>query len=275
MIACFASSYSLLRPMLYAEQEEYGGEKKTVDTIKGEIAITDLHFKYADDMPYVINGLSVNIRAGESVGIIGASGCGKSTLLRLLLGFEKAQSGSIYIDGCDIRELDMKSYRRKIGVVMQNAGLITGDIYSNITLTKPDAAREEVENAIERVGLSELIKSLPMGVHTPISQENCTLSGGEKQRLLIARAIISEPSILIFDEATSALDNVTQAKITESVNKLKCTKIIVAHRLSTIESCDRILVMEKGGIVQEGTFNELQNTDGVWTQLMKKQNIRQ
>ena len=230
-----------------------------------------MYFRYDKDTPYVLNGLSAHIRSGESVGIIGTSGCGKSTLIRLLLGFENANEGSIYIDGFDIRELDLKSYRKKIGAVLQNSGLISGDIYSNITITKLDATMDEVNEAIELAGLSDDIAALPMGVHTPVSQENCTLSGGQRQRLLIARAIISKPSILIFDEATSALDNITQTQITESVNKLKCTKIIVAHRLSTIEHCDRILVMDKGVIVQEGTFDELKSTDGLLKQFIRRQ----
>ena len=195
-------------------------------------------------------------------------------MIRLLLGFEKAQQGSVYIDGFDIRELDLRHYRRKLGTVLQNMGLISGDIYSNITVTKPDASIEEVNKAIELAGLTETIAALPMGIHTPVSQENCTLSGGERQRVLIARAVISKPSILIFDEATSALDNITQTRITESINKLDCTKIIVAHRLSTIEQCDRILVMDKGVIVQEGTYDELKNINGQFMQLMKRQNAR-
>ena len=234
MIASFRSSYSLIRPVLEAEEEEYGSGKKIPQKIRGEITVSDLHFRYTQDSPYVLNGLSVHIREGESVGIIGTSGCGKSTLLRLLLGFEDPEKGSIYIDEFDIRELDMKACRRKIGTVLQDAGIISGDIYSNITITKPDADMEEVREAVEMAGLTETIASLPMGVHTPVSQENCTLSGGQRQRVLIARALIAKPSILIFDEATSALDNIAQAKITESINSLECTKIIVAHRLSTI-----------------------------------------
>lgn len=269
MIAGFRSAYSLIKPVLYAECEEYGSEKKKPERLNGEITVSDLHFRYDKDSPYVLNGLSVHIRAGESVGIIGTSGCGKSTLIRLLLGFEKAEKGSIYIDGFDLRELDLKSCRQKIGAVLQNTGLISGDIYSNITITKPAASMEEVAEAVETAGLTDTIAALPMGLHTPVSQENCTLSGGQRQRVLIARAIIAKPSILIFDEATSALDNITQAKITEGVNKLDCTKIIVAHRLSTIESCDRILVMDKGVIVQEGTWAELKKTDGLFKQLEK------
>lgn len=236
--------------------------------------MSDLHFRYDKNSPYVINGLSAHIHEGESVGIVGMSGCGKSTLIRLLLGFEKAEQGSIYIDGIDILELDLKSFRRKIGVCLNSTGLISGDIYSNITLTKPDAAIEEVNAAVEAAGLAETIAELPMGIHTPINQENCTLSGGQRQRVLIARAILAKPSILIFDEATSALDNNTQAKITENLNRLKCTKIIVAHRLSLVRSCDRILVMDKGVIVQEGTYDELSNTDGLLQQLMKRQTAR-
>ena len=273
-IAAFHSSYALVKPVLEAECEEYGGGKKRPESFAGDITISKLYFRYSPDSPYIINGLSTHIRTGESVGIVGASGCGKSTLMRLLLGFEKAQQGSVYIDGFDIRELDLKNYRRKLGTVMQDTGLISGDIYSNITVTKPDAGIEEVNKAIELAGLAQTIAALPMGIHTPVSQENCTLSGGERQRVLIARAVISKPSVLIFDEATSALDNITQTRITESINKLNCTKIIVAHRLSTIEQCDRILVMDKGVIVQEGTYDELKNINGQFKQLMKRQNAR-
>lgn len=274
MIASFRSSYSLIRPVLEAEEEEYGSGKKIPQKIRGEITVSDLHFRYTQDSPYVLNGLSVHIREGESVGIIGTSGCGKSTLLRLLLGFEDPEKGSIYIDEFDIRELDMKACRRKIGTVLQDAGIISGDIYSNITITKPDADVEEVREAVEMAGLTETIASLPMGVHTPVSQENCTLSGGQRQRVLIARALIAKPSILIFDEATSALDNIAQAKITESINSLECTKIIVAHRLSTIEKCDRILVMDKGVIVQEGPFEKLRKEEGLLKQLLRRQAVQ-
>lgn len=269
--SAFRSSYTLIQPVLEAECEEYGGGKKQPEALTGDIFISDLYFRYNYDTPYILQGLSAHIKPGESVGIIGPSGCGKSTLLRLLLGFEEAEQGSIYIDGFDIRELDLKSYRQKIGTVLQNTGLISGDIYSNITITKPGASMKEVEDAIELAGLSEDIAALPMGVHTPVSQENCTLSGGQRQRVLIARALIAKPEILIFDEATSALDNITQAKITESVNLLSCTKIIVAHRLSTIESCDKILVIDKGVIVQEGTMEELKEKDGLFKQLLKRQ----
>lgn len=272
-IASFRSSYFIIKPVLWAECEEYETGRKKPAVFSGEITVSDVRFRYSPDAPYVIDRLSVQIRPGESVGIIGPSGCGKSTFIRLLLGFEKAESGTIYIDGLDIRELDLQYYRSKIGTVLQNTGLISGDIYSNITITKPNANMDEVQRAVELAGLRETIESLPMGLHTPVSQENCTLSGGERQRILIARAVLARPSILIFDEATSALDNITQANITRELNKLDCTKLIVAHRLSTIELCDRIFVMDKGGIVQAGSYEELKRTHALFQQLIKRQQI--
>lgn len=271
MLAHFRTSYALIAPVLHANCEQRSAQKKKPQSLCGEITLSNLSFRYDKDTPYVLNGLSAHIRAGESVGIIGTSGCGKSTLLRLLLGFEKAEQGSIYIDGFDIRELDLQSYRQKIGAVLQNTGLISGDIYANITITKPNASMDEVKTAIEMAGLTETIEALPMGIHTPISQENCTLSGGQRQRVLIARALIANPSILMLDEATSALDNMTQSNITRSLNRLVCTKLIVAHRLSTIEHCDKILVMDKGRIVQQGTWEQLKHTEGLFQQLIKRQ----
>jgi ABC-type bacteriocin/lantibiotic exporter with double-glycine peptidase domain len=271
MLSKFSSSFELIKPVLNGECEQSDSGKERPEEIHGAITVSDLRFKYNEDSPYVLKGLSFKIRPGESIGVIGASGCGKSTLVRLLIGFEETAEGSIYIDGFDIRELDLRYLRQRIGTVLQNTGLISGDIYSNITITKPEASMEEVQRAIEMSGLCEDIAAMPMGIHTPVSQENCTLSGGQRQRILIARALISKPSILIFDEATSALDNITQAKITESIARLDCTKIIVAHRLSTIEACDRILVMDKGVIAEEGTLEELKSHDGIFARLMKRQ----
>ena len=272
-ILSFASSYSLIKPLLLAECEEYEEGKKHITKIDGNISIADLRFRYEENMPYVIDSISLDINKNESVGIVGSSGSGKSTLIRLLLGFETAETGSVSVDGTDLREIDLKSYRRLIGVVLQDGGLISGSIYSNITMTKPDATLEEAERAAQLAGFSEDLQDMPMGLHTPVNNVNCTLSGGQVQRILIARAIISDPSLIIFDEATSSLDNVTQAKITQTVDSLKCTKIIVAHRLSTIKQCDRIIVIDKGKIVQEGKYDELINTDGHFRDLALKQLI--
>lgn len=267
------ASYALLQDVLTAPCEEYGPDKKRPERFEGEIDLTDLTFRYPSDPNYVLKGLTTHIRAGESVGITGPSGCGKSTLIRLLLGFESPEEGSVYLDGFDLRELDLKNYRRKLGTVLQDAKLISGDLYSNITVTKPDATLQEVTDAVELAGLAEDVAALPMGLHTFVDPENCTLSGGQRQRVLIARALIARPTILIFDEATSALDNVTQAKIMEGVNTLPCTKLIVAHRLSTLARCDRVLVMDRGAIVQEGRPEELIQVDGPLRRLMERQMI--
>lgn len=267
------AAYEMVRPLFDAELEETETNKQRPAEISGEITVSDLSFRYDDTMPYIIKDISFTVKKGESIGIVGASGCGKSTLIRLLLGFETPEDGSIYIDGFDLRELDLKYYRQNIGTVMQNAKLISGDIYSNITLTKPNAHIDEVWEAVSLAGLYDDITALPMGLHTPVSEDNCTLSGGQRQRILIARVVIAKPSILIFDEATSALDNITQAKITEGVNRLACTKLIVAHRYTTIKDCDRILVLDQGRIAECGTYHELIEKKGIFFGLMSGQKL--
>ena len=272
-ISSFHIAYTQIKPVFTAEYEETGENKLKIEHIDGDIAISDLYFRYEEDSPYVINGLSLNIKHGESIGIIGTSGCGKSTLIRLLTGFEKPEKGSIYIDRYDLRELDLKSFRGKIGTVLQNADLLSGDIFANITITKPDAELSEVEEAVRMAGLAQDISALPMGLRTPVNPENPNLSGGQKQRLLIARAILSKPSVMIFDEATSALDNTTQAKVADNINSLPCTKIIIAHRISTIRNCDRIYVMDKGQFVQQGTYEELKATEGLFARFVRRQSV--
>ena len=274
-ISQFRSSYELIKPMLTAECEEYGETKRRIENLRGDINISDLNFRYNENAPYVLKRLSLNIKAGESVGIIGMSGCGKSTLVKLLLGFESFDEGSISIDGVDIRELDLKSYRKKVGVVLQNDGLLNGNVYDNIAIGKPNATREEVYQVLEKAGMKDDIDALPMGLYTPVSAENAAFSGGQMQRLTIARTLLTKPSLIILDEATSALDNVTQAKITKSIRELEGTKIIVAHRLSTIVGCDKIVVMDKGKIVQEGTFEALKNEEGIFKELIKKQEYKE
>ena len=271
----FRSSYEIIKPLLTAECEEYGGTKRKLENLRGDIRISDLNFRYKENAPYVLKRVSLNIKAGESVGIIGTSGSGKSTLVRLLLGFESFHEGSVLIDGIDIKELDLKSYRKKIGVVLQNDGLLNGNIYDNIAIGKPNAPPEEVYWAIEKAGLKDDINALPMGLYTPVSAENGTFSGGQIQRLIIARTLLTKPSLIILDEATSALDNIAQAKITKSLSELECTKIIVAHRLSTILSCDKIIVMDKGEIIQQGTFEELKNEEGLFRELIKNQEYKE
>ena len=189
--------------------------------------------------------------------IVGETGCGKSTLVRLLLGFEKPRKGAVFYDGKDINSLDLRSLRRHIGVVMQNGKLLMGSIFENITISAPWLNMDAAWEAAEAAGLAQDIREMPMGMQTMISEGQGGISGGQKQRLLIARAIAPKPNVLIFDEATSALDNLTQRKVTEALDSYKCTRIVIAHRLSTIQACDRILLLRGGKIEEDGTYDEL------------------
>ena len=191
-------------------------------------------------------------------------------MLRLLLGFEKPKSGAVYYDGQDLSELNVSSVRSQMGVVLQNGQLMSGDIFTNIVGTT-SLTQDDAWEAAKAAGLDEDIKKMPMGMQTVISEGSSNISGGQRQRILIARALAAKPAILIFDEATSALDNRTQAIVTESLNKRNVTRIVVAHRLSTIEDCDRIIVLDKGKIVENGTFDELVEMNGIFADLVRRQ----
>lgn len=270
--AVFITALRLMKPIFNAYTET-SDKKKKLEELKGNIAITNVRFKYAEDLPYVLDGISLSIKKGECIGITGGSGSGKSTLLRLILGFEEIKEGGIFIDNFDIREINLTSYRKNIGIVLQNSKLMNDDIYSNITISYPQATNDDVYEAVEKAGLSEDIDSMPMGLRTLVSDENSTISGGQKQRILIARAIIKKPAILIFDEATSALDNIAQKKVTEAVNKMKKTRIIIAHRLSTIKECDRIIFLKDGKIDEQGTYEELIALNGSFADMLSNQQI--
>ena len=239
--------------------------------LTGSIEVSNVTFAYDEDSPPVIKDLSLQIRVGEYIGIVGSSGCGKSTLLKLLLGFEKPQTGRIYYDGRDIDGIDKRELRKRFGVVLQNGGLITGSIHDNITITTPSATLEQVQQAVRDAGLEKDIADMPMGLHTILSEGDGSISGGQKQRILIARAIVGKPKLLFFDEATSALDNATQASVCESLDRLSATRIVIAHRLSTIIRCDRIFVMDAGQIVEEGTFEQLMAKKGLFYDLASRQ----
>ena len=191
--------------------------------------------------------------------------------MRVLLGFEDPEEGAVYYGGRDLKTLDLRSVRQKIGVVLQNGSLFPGDIFSNIIVTSPWKTLEDAWEAAEMAGIAEDIRAMPMGMHTLISEGAGGLSGGQRQRLMIARAIISKPSILFFDEATSALDNITQSHVANSISGLKSTRLVIAHRLSTIKNCDRILVMDKGKIVEEGNYDELMKKKGLFYDLAIRQ----
>ena len=262
----------MVEPILKAVPEISEG-KQMITRLSGSIELNNVSFRYNENMPLVIDDLSLKIRPGQYVAIVGATGCGKSTLLRLMLGFESPQKGAVYVDGKDIAAVDLKSLRRKIGVVMQNGKLFTGDIFSNIIISAPWLTMDEAWHAAELSGIAEDIRRMPMGMHTMISEGSGGISGGQRQRLMIARAIAPKPKVLMFDEATSALDNLTQKTVSESLDSLKCTRIVIAHRLSTIKQCDRILVLDKGKIIEDGTYGELIQRGGFFAELVARQRV--
>lgn len=258
------------KPILEA-LPEYDEEKADPGILSGDIEISHLYFRYEKDSPLVLEDLSLKIKEGEYIGLVGPSGCGKSTLLRVMLGFEKPDSGRVYYSGYDIEKVDIRALRRQLGVVLQNGKLLSGDILTNIVGSNPNLTIKDAWEAAKMAGLDRDIKEMPMGMHTVVSEGAATLSGGQRQRMLIARAIVNRPKIIFFDEATSALDNKTQAIVSESLDGLKATRVIIAHRLSTVINCDRIIVMDKGKIIEEGSYEELMNKKGVFFQLAQRQ----
>lgn len=263
---------TMVKPFFDAAPEVSDG-KQVLTRLSGGIELNNVSFGYSENMPLVIDDLSLKIRPGQYVAIVGKTGCGKSTLMRLLLGFEHPKKGAIYYDGKDLEKIELRSLRRRIGVVMQNGKLFQGDIYSNIVISAPWLSRQDAWEAAELAGIADDIRSMPMGMDTMISEGAGGISGGQRQRLMIARAIAPKPKILMFDEATSALDNITQKKISESLDSLKCTRIVIAHRLSTIKQCDRIIVLDKGKIIEDGKYDELIEKNGFFAELVSRQRL--
>ncbi|MEU5184859.1 NHLP bacteriocin export ABC transporter permease/ATPase subunit [Streptomyces longwoodensis] len=243
-----------IRPVLEATPEVRSGSTRP-GPLSGAVEARRLSFRYADDGPLVLDDVSFEARPGEFVAVVGPSGCGKSTLLRLLIGFDRPVSGSVLYDGQDLAALDQSAVRRQCGVVLQHAQPFTGSIMDVICGTEAYTP-DEVMAAAELAGLAEDIRRMPMGLHTIVSGSG-SVSGGQRQRLMIAQALIRRPRILFFDEATSALDNETQRVVIDSTRKLHATRVVIAHRLSTVLDADRVVVMEHGKVVQQGTPAEL------------------
>ena len=262
----------LCRPLM-DEVPELSPEKDVVDRLSGSIHVEHMSFRYDDKSPYVLKDFSLHIRPGEYVAVVGRSGCGKSTLVRLLLGFEKPEKGSVYYDSHDIQRMDLRSLRRHIGTVLQNGKLFTGNIFYNIIISSPDSTEEDAWEAAEASGIADDIRAMPMGMRTLITAGGSGLSGGQRQRLMIARAICGKPRILILDEATSALDNVTQKHVSDSLDRLNCTRVVMAHRLSTIKNCNRIICLDQGRVVEEGTYQELIEKNGFFAELVRLQQL--
>ena len=280
-VANHSRNISRLKPILDVGEPilktppESSRHGRTVSGLSGEIELRNISFRYQKDEPLILDNLSLNIHKGEYVALVGKSGCGKTTLVKLLLGFEFPQRGTISYDGTQMDQLDLHSLRRNIGTVLQDGKLFPGDILSNITITAPWLGEAEAWEAAEKAGMAEDIRNMPLGMHTFLSEGSGGISGGQKQRLMIARAIVAKPGLLILDEATSALDNLTQKKVTESMDAMKCTRIVIAHRLSTIRACDRILALDQGKIVESGTYDELIAKNGFFAELVRRQQLEE
>jgi NHLM bacteriocin system ABC transporter ATP-binding protein len=260
----------MVKPIFEAVPE-VDESKKIVTSLSGNIEISNVSFRYSLNGPVILDNISLKVNPGEYIAIVGKSGCGKSTLMRLLLGFEKPEAGAVYYDGSDLETLDVRSVRQCIGSALQIGKLFAGDIFSNIIIASPWSTLEDAWKAARMAGVEEDIKDMPMGMHTIISEGSGSISGGQRQRMLIARALVSNPKILFFDEATSALDNITQKHVSDSLAQLGCTRIVIAHRLSTVKNCDRIIVMDKGVISEEGVFAELMEKRGLFYEFAQRQ----
>jgi len=241
-------------------------------TLHGAISVRDVTFRYAAHLPQVLDGISIDVSPGEHVAIVGPSGCGKTTLMRLVLGLESPDSGTVMIDGRNLAELDQPATRRQIGPVLQSSALLPSTIRRNVDMGR-GLRSSVIWTALDAAGIGDEVRRMPMGLDTPVSDGAGNISGGQRQRILIARAMANQPRVLIFDEATSALDNITQANVIESLDRLRITRLVVAHRLSTVRNADRIIVMNAGHVVDQGTFPELMARDGVFREMALRQQV--
>ncbi|MDG2616382.1 NHLP bacteriocin export ABC transporter permease/ATPase subunit [Thermoleptolyngbya sichuanensis XZ-Cy5] len=258
-------------PILHAVPE-VADDKADPGRLTGQVSVDRAVFRYREDGPLTLDSVSIHAEPGEFIALVGPSGSGKSTLFRLLLGFDTPESGTVYYDGQDLSGLDMQAVRRQLGVVLQNSRLMSASIFENIA-SGALIGMEEAWEAARMAGLADDVQAMPMGMHTVVSEGGTNLSGGQRQRLLIARALALRPRILLFDEATSALDNRTQAIVSESLDRLRVTRIVVAHRLSTIRNANRIYVLQNGRVMQKGDFEALATQPGLFSQLIQRQRV--
>jgi len=265
------TSWQRAAPLLKAVPEQ-SALKRDPGKLSGALDVTNVAFRYPGAEAFALGGVSLNVAAGQFIAIVGASGSGKSTMMRLLLGLDQPMQGTIQYDGQDLRHLDPELVRRQIGVVLQNGRLFPGTLFENI-MGSFNGTMDDAWEAVRQAGIEEEIRALPMGMHTVVTEASAAFSGGQVQRLIIARALVGKPRILLLDEATSALDNVTQAIVTRSLSRLAVTRIVIAHRLSTVRQADRIFVFEKGKVVQAGTYDELVKARGPFAEFARRQLI--
>lgn len=266
-----ANLWQRMRTIL-EETPEVDSAKTHPGRLRGAIAVENLTFRYRNDGPLILDSVSIRAEPGECIALTGPSGSGKSTLLNLMLRFETPVSGAVYLDGRELSSLDIGAVRRQIGVVTQDGRLMAGSIFENICCGGNNTL-DEAWDAARAAGLAADIEAMSMGMHTIVAEGGTNFSGGQRQRLLIARALVLKPAVLFFDEATSALDNRTQAIVTDSLRQMRATRILIAHRLSTIRNADRIYVFDKGRIVQQGTFRELVSQPGLFARLVSRQKV--
>jgi ABC-type bacteriocin/lantibiotic exporter with double-glycine peptidase domain len=237
--------------------------------LRGHVAVRNLSFKYGEQAPLVVQDVSLDIVPGMSVALVGPSGSGKSTLLNILSGLYKPVTGEVTYDGKPLHDMDVRSVRQQIGIVPQHPFIFGGTLRENVALTAPGAALDRIVSACKVSCLHDDITEMPMGYDTVISDGGGSLSGGQRQRVAIARAVIRNPSLMLLDEATSALDNATEKRVIENLERQRCTRITVAHRLSTVRNADLIVVMDKGRIVEQGNHQQLIAHDGLYARLVR------
>ena len=272
-MSLLAPEIKLCKPILQTKTEMQDNTVMLKD-LSGNIDISGLKFRYDEDMPYLFNGLNLHIAPGDYVALVGPSGCGKSTLMRLLLGFEQAESGSIFYDQYNLNDISKPSLRQNcVSICLQDGQLVEGTIRDNILFGNTGLSDDDVWEAVRQVALEDDIKRMPNGLDTHISADGQGVSGGQRQRILIARALIRKPKILFLDEATSALDNISQHIITENLAKMKCTRITIAHRMSTIRECNRIIILNNGRVEEDGSYEELMAKGGLLSDIIKRQKL--
>jgi ATP-binding cassette subfamily B protein len=272
-IAKGIESVNSIGEVLLSDNVEKNEGKMSISQVKGEFDFINLQFKYHDGEKNTLNGLNLHVSQGETIALVGESGAGKTTILNMVIGFYLADGGQLLLDGNDMRDIDLRSYRKYLAVVPQTSILFSGTIRDNIIYGCENVSEEKLDEVIRAANLKELVDSLPNGLDTMVGEHGGKLSGGQRQRISIARALIRDPKVIVLDEATSALDSISEKLIQEAVNNLtrNRTTFIVAHRLSTIRDADKIAVIADGKCVEYGTYDELMELKGEFYQLKKIQ----